>query len=60
MSPENSPVVCDGYVEYQEVKVDGSAIMQNYINNEKKRLKIIALWPFQIIFMRIFSWVILV
>ena len=60
MSPDNSPVVFDGYVVYQEVKVDGSAIMQNYINNEKKRIKVIAFWPFQIIFMWIFSWVILV
>ena len=32
-------MLCDGYVEYQEVKVNGSAIMQNYENNEKKMIK---------------------
>ena len=32
-------MLCDGYVEDQEVKVNGSAIMQNYENNEKKTIK---------------------
>ena len=36
MSPENSPVVCDGYVKYEEAEVDRLAVMKYYINNEKK------------------------
>ena len=30
------PVVCDGYVKYEEAEVDRSAIMQDFRNNEKK------------------------
>ena len=30
MSPKNSPMVCDGYVKYEEAKVDRSAIMQDF------------------------------
>ena len=29
MSPEHSPVVCDGYVKYAEAEVDRLAIMQD-------------------------------
>ena len=30
MSPENSPVACDGNLKYEEAEVDRLAIMQNY------------------------------
>ena len=30
--PEKSPVVCDGYVKYEEVEVARIAIMQNNRN----------------------------
>ena len=37
----NSPVVSDGYVKYmyEEAEVDRLAIMQDFQENEKKRLK---------------------
>ena len=36
MSPENSPVICDGYVKYADAEVDRLAIMQDFRNNKKK------------------------
>ena len=39
MSPENSPVVYDSYVNYQEAEVDRSAIMQYSPDDEKKTIK---------------------
>ena len=35
----NSPVVCDGYVKYEEAEVDRSAIMQDFQDDEKKKNK---------------------
>ena len=36
MTPEIPPMVCDGYVKYEEAEVDKSAIMQDFRNNGKK------------------------
>ena len=33
---KNFPVVCDGYVKYEEAEVNRSAIMQDFRDNEKK------------------------
>ena len=52
MSPENYPVVCDGYVKYEEAEVDRLAINFFYRNNENKRLKIVTFRPFLILFFR--------
>ena len=30
---ENSAVVCDGYVKYEEAEIDKSAIMQDFRDN---------------------------
>ena len=35
---KNSPVVCDGYVKYEEAEVHRSAIMQDFQDHEKKKL----------------------
>ena len=51
MSPENYPVVCDGYVKYEEAEVDRLAINFFYRNNENKRLKICTFCPFLILFL---------
>ena len=32
----DSPVVCDGYVKYEEAEVDRSAIMPVFRDNEKQ------------------------
>ena len=48
MSPENSPVVLDGYVKYEEAEVDILAILRNYRHNEIKRLKMVTFRPFRI------------
>ena len=32
----NSPVVCDGYVKYEEAEVDKSVFMQDFRNNGKQ------------------------
>ena len=54
---KNSPVVCDGYVKYDEAEVDRSAIMQDFRDNEKK---IMADWrPFWILLVINLSWGIL-
>ena len=34
MSPKNPPVVCDGYVKYEEAEVHRSAIMQDFRDND--------------------------
>ena len=39
MSPDNSPVVCYGYVKYEKAEIDRFAIMQDFSNNEKKTIK---------------------
>ena len=46
MSPENSPVVCDGYVNYEEAQGDRLPIMQDYKNKKKNQLKMAARRPF--------------
>ena len=33
---DNSPVVCDGYVKYEEAEVDKPAIMPVFRDNEKQ------------------------
>ena len=43
---QNSPVVCDGFVKYEEAEVDRSAIMRNFRDNEKKQIKMGDWWPF--------------
>ena len=35
----NSPVTCDSYLKYDEAEVYRSPIMQDFRDNEKKRLK---------------------
>ena len=52
ISPENSPVICDGYVKYEEVEVDRSVIMLDYRNKEKKLLKMTTSRPFFITFLQ--------
>ena len=42
-----------------EAEVDSLAIMQDHRNNDKQRLKMVASWPFWILFLRNLSWVIL-
>ena len=39
MGIKNFPVVCDGYVKYEEGEVHRSAIMQDFRDNEGKNLK---------------------
>ena len=34
MSPKNPPVVCGGYVKYEQAEVHRSAIMQDFRDNE--------------------------
>ena len=53
MSPEYSSVVCDGYVRYEGEEFDRSAIMQDYSNNEKKRIKKTAIRPFYFLFLHL-------
>ena len=54
---KNFPVVCHGYVKYEESEVYRSAIMQDFQDNEKKK----ADWrPFWILLVRSFIWVTLV
>ena len=38
MSRENSPVVCDGYVKYEEAEADRLDIIKKYRNNGKKQI----------------------
>ena len=38
MGINNSAVVCDGYVKYEEAEVDRSAILQDFRDNEKKKI----------------------
>ena len=44
MSTNNSPVVCDGYVKYEETEVDRLAIMQYFQDNEEKMAAILDLF----------------
>ena len=37
---KNSPVVCDGYVKYEEAEVDRSAIMQDFRDNKEKKINL--------------------
>ena len=46
MLPKNSPVVCNGYVKYKGAEVDRLAIIQDFRDNEKKRIKMAAGSPF--------------
>ena len=57
---KNYPVVCGGYVKYEEAEVDISAIIQDFRDNEKTRLKKAASLPFWILFLQNSSWFILV
>ena len=59
MSPKKSPMVCDGYVKYEEAEVHRSNIMQDFQDNEKIKLYSDGR-TFKILLVRNLSWVILV
>ena len=60
VSQKKSPVVCDGYVKYEEAEVDISATMQDFRDDEKTKLKMADWQPFWILLVRNLSLVILV
>ena len=52
-------MLCDGYVKYEEAEVDRSVIMQDFRDNEGRKLKIADRQPFWISLVRNLSCAIL-